>query len=165
MSAPNAWQISMAMAAWNNARYRAEDDPEMLEALGDATEDVRELLARVLRAVVDADDMMEAAKERARIINARAARYASQKDQLRGLAMAIMETLGDPKVKLPDLTASIGPGKPRVNITDEALIPDEYVRIKHEPNRAEILAGMVLGELVPGAELLPPVPTLTVRTK
>ena len=165
MTAPSHWQISAAIACWQSARARADDDPEMLEILGEATDDVHAILARVLRASVDADDLMEGAKERARIINARAAHYAAQKDQLRALAYAIMDTIGEAKLKLPDLTASISAGKPRVNIVDEALIPDEYVRIKREPNRAEILAGMVLGELVPGAELVPPVPTLTVRTK
>lgn len=165
MTAPNAWQISMVMAAWHNSCQRAADDPEMLEALGEATEDVHALLARVLRAAVDADDLMEGAKERAQIIGARAARYGSQKDQLRALAMAILDTIGETRVKLPDLTASIGAGKPRVNITDEALIPDEYMRIRREVNKTEILSGMVLGELVPGAELLPPMPVLTIRTK
>ncbi|MBV9748463.1 MAG: hypothetical protein JO157_06600 [Acetobacteraceae bacterium] len=46
---------------------------------------------------------------------------------------------------------------------DVALLPAAFVRTKHEPDRAALLAALKAGQTIPGAVLAPGDETLTVR--
>jgi hypothetical protein len=54
---------------------------------------------------------------------------------------------------------------PKVIVTDEAVLPDNCVRIVREPNRTAIKEHLARGEPVPGAELSNAEPSLAVIRK
>ena len=67
-----------------------------------------------------------------------------------------MNVLELSRVELPDLTASMARGTPQVVITDEAALPDAYLRVVPEqraPDKAAILAALKAGFDVPGCTL------------
>ena len=174
MTWPSAYRIEQAMSAWQSARARMiADDPE-LEAelataeLATAEGDVRAILAAALRAAVDAADMATAARERAAFIKAREARFKARADALRGVCFAILDAMGERKVVLPDLTASISRGRPVLVITDPDALPDDLVNVEvtRVPRRVAIAEAMQAdGVVVPGCEWSNGASSLQIRTK
>lgn len=161
--APSAWKIEQAMAAWQSTRARLlHEDPSLegdeaalAEVLGPVDGDIDTILARVLRAKVHAESMKDAAKARRVSIAEREKRYENRETTLRGLAYAIMDTMGKRKVELGDLTANIRSGKKSVMITDIQKVPDVYVETvtERKPDKATMLADLEAGRTIDGAEL------------
>ena len=170
---PSGYRIEQAMSVWEAARERllsgelAQDEAALTEILGEAEGDVEDVLARVLRAVVFAEDMEEAAAERARAIAARKQRYAQRGEYLRGVAMGIMDAIGKRKAELADLTASVTAGRQVVRITDADAIPDKFVEVvtERKPDRAVLLSTLKAGEAVEGCELSNGSPSISIRTR
>lgn len=73
-----------------------------------------------------------------------------------GLRAACLQTLQDsglkPPLRAPDMTVSVGKGKPGVIITDPALVPDALCKIVREPSKTAIALAMDVGREVPGAQ-------------
>lgn len=82
---------------------------------------------------------------------------------LRGAILNAMQEVGVGKIRAPDMSLSIGYGKPKVVIVDEALIPDALCRISRAANKTEIAKVIAAGEAVPGTELGNPQPFLSVH--
>ena len=75
-----------------------------------------------------------------------------------------MQTANLAKAELPEATLSIRQGTPKVVIINEREIPDEFMRIKKEPDKTRIKAVMTAGEVVSGCALSNAEPSLTIRT-
>jgi len=67
-----------------------------------------------------------------------------------------MEASGIKKIECPLFSISLAKGQEVVSITDENLLPDEYVRVKTEisPNKIALKNALKDGKEVPGAELV-----------
>lgn len=74
-------------------------------------------------------------------------------DFQRALIKRLMEIAGQRSIDLPAAKISLGKSPAKVIITDENAIPDEFVRIKREPNKTAIKEALVGGKDVPGATL------------
>lgn len=94
----------------------------------------------------------------------RKARLERREHALRGLIFKIMQTANLAKAELPEATLSIRQGTPKVVIINEREIPDEFMRIKKEPDKTRIKAAMTAGEVVSGCALSNAEPSLTIRT-
>lgn len=173
MTAPTGYQIERAMSAWMSARASlltedadlAKDEAALSAVLGSAEGDVRDILTRLLRGAKHAKSMADAADAMISDLDARRHRYKRRYDAMRSTAFAIMQELGETRFELPDLTASIAKGRPSVVITDEAAIPDEYMRVSRAPDKSALMENLKVGEIIPGAELSNSPPTLQVRSK
>lgn len=169
----SSYAIEQAMSAWQSARARLlADDPDLAgdEAalsglLGPESGDVKDILARLLRASQHAKDMAELAHEQAARIAARQKRYAARAEGLRGTAFAIMDAMGERRIELPDMTVTIRAGGVSCAITDADALPDEYVRITRAPDKAAILADLKQGVVIKGAELSNGLPSIQIRSK
>lgn len=96
---------------------------------------------------------------------ARCDRLERRRDGLRSLMHRIMECAALSKAQLDSATLSISAGRPRVIVTQDESIPDDYCRMKREPNKAAIKAALEAGDHVPGAVLSNAEPVLMVRVK
>ena len=173
--APNGWKIEQAMAAWQSARQRlladdgelAHDEAALAELLGEETGDVRSILGRLLRGSVHAKSMADAAGDIIDGIRARQDRYKRRSENMRSTAFAIMDAIDEPKIELPDLTASLRRGAPVAIITDESAVPEIYVEVvvTRKIDKAVILSALKSGEDVPGAILSNALPSLTIKVK
>lgn len=166
----SVYQLEQAMAALISARARLiDEDPELARDEAALTGCLQgeglDLLDNVLRASIHARGMAEAAETLAKAINARRDRYKARAEALRQAAFAAMDALGMTRRELPDMTVTIAAGKPGVVITDEALIPDDLIRVTRAPDRTAIRAALDQGAEVPGATLANGLPTMTVRTR
>ena len=69
------------------------------------------------------------------------------------------------KLELPEATLSVKLGVPRVFISDEAALPDEFWRVKREPDRQKIKQALSELKPVPGATLTNAEDVLAVRVR
>jgi hypothetical protein len=92
-------------------------------------------------------------------------RYDARVEALRALAFQLMQMADVPKLTLPHATLSIRNGPPKVVIVDEAAIPENYIRIKREPNKSLIREHIQQGIDVPGASLSNAEPVIAIHTK
>jgi hypothetical protein len=175
IKAPGGYRIEQALSSWMSARARllsedaelAHDEAAMTELLGAEDGNVQDILARLLRAAVHATSMASAAADQIEAIKGRQDRYKRRVEAMRATAYAILDAIGQVKVELPDLTASIRKGTQSAMIVDEAAIPDKYVEIvtTRKIDKAVILSTLRSGEEVPGAFLSNGMATLAIRTK
>lgn len=140
-----------------------ESDPDYAELLSSET-DIQDRLVRVLRAARHTEAQSEALAGILRENKERKARLDNKAERLRGVVLQAMGDLGLTKLSAPDLTATVGAGKPKVVITDPDKLPDDACVLKREPSKTAIAAALADGP-VAGAEWGNPQPVLTVRTR
>lgn len=143
-----------------------EEDPalfaDMLEAEGG---DALQVVERLIEASIEAGCLADAAKERLADLVERKARFERRRDTYRMGALQVLERINLRKLERPAWTASVSNRPPKVVITDESALDEIYVRVRREPDKAAIAAGLKNGDTVRGAELSNGGVGLTVRTK
>lgn len=98
-------------------------------------------------------------------LRGRKARLDRRENALRDLIMKVMNTADLRKAELPEATLSIRSNQPKVLIINDAEIPDEFMRIKKEPDKLRIKAAMMAHENVPGCVLSNAEPSLAILVK
>ena len=177
-AAPSAWKIERVATALLRAReavdaFREDGDTDdsnaQLSELALAALGIRTIVERLLLAGDEAKSNQEAISRRIDALRLREQREERHENAWRDAAMdlilAFPEEFPDGKFKSPIISASVRAGKPGVVVTNEAALPDEYVRVKREPDKAKIRDDLLQGVVIDGAELRNPQPYITVRTK
>jgi hypothetical protein len=87
--------------------------------------------------------------------------------QYKATLFAIMDAIGCHRLELPDCTISTRAGPPAVIVTDEAALPDRFIRVEttRRADKAAIATALKDGEVVDGAELSNAMPVLSVRSR
>lgn len=96
---------------------------------------------------------------------ARRSRFRARDEAARSLILNLMQSAGLKKLELPQSTLSVRDGIQKVVIVDEAEIPNEFFRIKREPDKIAIKNALNDGESVPGAAMSNVEPILAIRTR
>jgi len=141
------------------------DADALLAVIEAEVPDAAAVLLGLVRAVDEAETAMEGVASRMQSLAERQRRYRAKAETYRGLLFSIMDTMGQKKWKHPEATVSITDGRPGVVVTDEAALPEAFVRIKREPDKAAIKAALERGELVNGAGLSNGLASLSIRMK
>ena len=147
--APGPYRVGLVMEAWQQARNRILtedteteiDEAELTRLLGDEQIDTDQILDRLLRASVHAQDMATMAEARAVEITQRRDRYLRRAEGIRTSAYHVMEAMQLRKRELPDLTATVRAGSASVFIINEDLLPNDCWRTvpeKKEPDKRVI---------------------------
>ncbi len=151
------------------ARMRADDPDTDAEALAALVEqeapEFGDMLAALCRAADEAGASVSAIKERIAALEDRKLRHEARREEYRALIFAALDAAGQTKWKSPEFTVSITPGRPGVVITDPAAIPDDFVRVRREPDKTAIGSAIASGATVPGAELKNSMPSLRISTR
>ena len=149
-----------------------DDEQALLDTL-DGISDLDEQIALVMRDALDRETQATALQamidawlvERIEPMKARVERLNGGAKTRKNVVFNAMQTAGMRNLKLPDMTLSIGRGKAKVVITDEAALPDDMMRIKREPDKLAIATELMNGRAVEGAMLGNPQAFLTVHRK
>ena len=172
MTAPSPYAIQAAMSAAQSALSRLEasgdvdtDEAAALAVLREEAPDIETVLARLLRAMGEATEFEKAVDARIFALEERRKRFTRQAEEYRRTVFAMLDALGLRKWKNAEFSVSITDGRPGVVVTDEAALPDAFVRIKREPDKAAIKAALERGELVNGAGLSNGLASLSIRMK
>jgi hypothetical protein len=129
-----------------------EDDVlrlDMIEGETNALELI-DLLIAAEREALSHEEKIKILQERLAI---RQARFANRRGAIRKYLMQLMEAAGLKKVERPAATVSIAAGRPKVVITDESLIYEDFIRFRREPDKDKIGKALKGGEIIPGATL------------
>lgn len=140
------------------------DDPDcLLDTLEGATDLTGQLAALIRSALVDEALVSGMAEYQARLAE-RKRILAERAQRKRSVALRYMAELAMHKITAPDFTATMQAGPPAVVVVAEELIPDEYVRIKREPDKAAIRHALKGKAVVNGCYLSNGADVLVVRT-
>lgn len=170
--APSPYQLQQAFAVLMAARERLLADEELAAdqdlmrdwlASDPETCEAFEQLPQLARAIIALEGQEKLAKERAAEITERARRFGNRAEGLRDTLKAALEVLGQTRLREADFSVSIGPGRPKVLITDEREVPDAFCKTERRPLLHEIGEALDRGDDVPGAVRSNPSPILTIR--
>lgn len=142
-----------------------DGDDRLLADMLEGETDLHRFLGAVVRRMGEADAFIEGIGDWIAELKARCDRMEQRSDAMRALAHKVMNWAEVRKVEMPIATLSIRAGQSRVIITDEARLPEQFVRIKREPDKHLIASHLKAGEPVDGAELSNSEPVLSVRVK
>jgi hypothetical protein len=138
------------------------------QTLADTVEgltNLHELLAAIIRGVIDAEVMASAIRARTMDMKDRLDRFELHAERLRQIVKNAMADAHIHKLTQPDFTASLRAGQPHVTITDEDLLPQIFIEQRPHILKREILDALKDGAEVSGAMLSNPGMVLSVRTK
>ncbi len=152
-------------------RERLEDefpdaDEETLQDTLEGMTNLTDMLAEVLRSLLDDQDLGAALKARIGDMQARAGRIEDRARKKRELVTSVMERADLKKLMVPDFTVSLRPTRPPLAVIDEEALPEEFW--KPQPpklDRQGLISALAAGRDIPGAILGNPPMTISVRTK
>jgi hypothetical protein len=139
------------------------DDTETLTDTLAGIDNFEEQCLAVLRHAIEREAMGKALGALIDGMQARKKRLEEGSKFLRVAVLNAMQEAALPKIRAPDMSVSIGVGKPKVLITNEAALPEAFCRITRAPDKAAIAAEIAAKRDVPGAVLSNPVPFLSVH--
>jgi hypothetical protein len=141
-----------------------EDEVLRLDMIEGST-DLVDFVRRLERSRQDASALTEAIAMNVDALRARAARFERREQAIRDLMFRMLELAHLKKLEMPEATVSVRVGVPKVIVTDEAALPDEFCRIKREPDKGKIKAALAELKPVPGATLSNAEDTIAIRVK
>lgn len=98
-------------------------------------------------------------------IRKRKDRYERKRLAMREMIRKLMDHANLAKAELDAATISVKRGQHKVMVTDEAMVPDDFCRIKKEPNKTAIKASLEAGAQVPGCTLSNAETVVSIRIK
>lgn len=145
--------VKAQITALRHFHPEMETDTKLLEDSLEGQTDFREVITRLVRFERDADAFASAIKAQEETLAERRARYVEQQRIFRSMIEALMNAGGQTICRLPEATVSIANDRASCVVTDETVLPDQFVKIERKPKKAEILAALLSGDRVVGAEL------------
>jgi hypothetical protein len=128
--------------------------------------DLHEMIAAVIRSALVDEALQAGLRTRLEEMRQRLVRLVERSAKKRQLALDAMCDAGLKKLEQPDFTASARAGLPALVVVAEELIPTDYwVPQPPKLDRQSLLAKLMRGGEIAGAQLGNPKPTLAVRTK
>lgn len=140
------------------------DDEELFRDTLEGNTRFNEIMDRLLQEMRDNETLAEAAAQRIGKIRERQTRLTHRTQFYRGLMHRLLTLTGLKSVALAEAKVSVVNSPDKVIITDEAAIPDEFMKIVKEPNKTAIKNAIKNGQFVPGATLSNGGQTISVRT-
>lgn len=124
-----------------------------------------EAIAEIANYQAESVAMAEAIAGRIRDMVERKNRFIKREEKAREVIAGLLLLAGVRKIELPECTLSLGHKPQSVQIVDEAKLPDAFIRIKREPDKAAIKEALKNGEPVEGAQLSNGGESLIIRRK
>lgn len=158
----DARKIAADIAAALHAYPELADDPELaadtFEGMG-----LNDVLSRLVRQAQEAKATSAAIADLIGEYQARRQRFERRNEAMRSILLGLLQKSGQKRVQLPEATVSIGKGRDKVEITDEAKLPKWALRVSTSPDKTAIKERLDAGKKVPGAAMVTGGETLTVR--
>tara|TARA_R100001369_G_C3221186_1_gene150087 strand:+ start:61 stop:546 length:486 start_codon:yes stop_codon:yes gene_type:complete len=146
-------------------RMMTGDDTDTFLDTLDGETDVMDILGKLLQERAEASIYETSTKELAATYNSRAKRLANRQSAISITIGQLLDAMGEKKVQHPLATISRTKARWSVSITDADQIPTQLMNVTTKPDLAAIKKQMDQGEIVPGCEISPGQPSITVRIK
>lgn len=148
--------------------HKLREDLEKLMALSDEagpdairdtitgmSGEIGDVIEEVVKYVRNMELLEQSAKEEAERIKARADSFAASAKAARASIGKVMELAGKTSCATALFTVTLAKGSDSVEVFDEDLIPDEFMKVKvaQTPDKKAIKAAIDSGAEVPGAKI------------
>jgi len=145
--------------------YRDIDDETLQDTL-EGISSLPELIQGLIRSSLEDEVFVTALKARLDDMQARLSRFKARFDKKRELACWAMANADIGKIQAEDFSLSLRQGPPRLEIIDEARIPEEFI-VPQPPrlDRAGLLSALKRGDSIPGTFLVSGDLHISVRVK
>lgn len=140
----------------------AEDETLRLDMI-EAETDAKTLLEYLVRRMAEADSYDTSIGLYIKELSARRSRMNRRSEAARELMFKILEAAELKNIELPEATLSIRNGVPKVIVTDESALPEQFVKVERTVKKSEIAKSIKDGNSVAGAELSNAEPVLSIR--
>ena len=144
--------------------YTDDDQDTFLDTL-DGETDVMDILGKLIQERSECAAYEIAAKELAKTYANRAKRLSAKQDAISITIGQLMDAMGETKIQHPLATISRTKARWSVRIVDQHDIPSQLTTVAVKPDLVAIKKQMDQGETVPGCEVNPGQPSITVRIK
>lgn len=144
------------------AHPELEDDEVLRENMLEGSTQLPEFVSDLLQKIGSTQALIDGTGAYIKRLQDRKARLEHREYMLRLLIMRLFNHANIRKMELAEGTAYIRNNPAKVVIVEEAAIPDEFMRIKKEPDKTKIKAALQAHEIVPGASLSNGEPSLAI---
>jgi hypothetical protein len=147
----------------------SDDSESMREAIADTMQMVesefQDKAVAVVSMTMNMEGDIEAINSQIERLQARKKVIQNKIDSFRDYLKMNMESTGISKITCPIFSITLSKPSKVVSITDESLLPDEYVSVKTSvsPDKVKIAAAIKAGIEVEGAQLVDGTSRLTIR--
>ena len=147
------------------AEFGLDDQDEALTDTLEGATDLPEQIGRLAREALRTEAYAEGMKALIRENAERKSRLEVRAAKLRSIVAWAMSDSGMTKLPLPDMSLLLSVGKPPLIVEENVTIPDQFCRIKYEPNKTVIREALERGEELVFARLGNAGQVLTIRSK
>ena len=130
-------------------------DDETLQDTLEGISDLPDLIKALIRSSLDDEALIGALKQRVEDMQARLSRFRDRFERKRELASWAMSGAEITKIQTEDFTLCLRQGPPRLDVTDQDKVPEEYL-IPQPPkiDRAGLIGALKRGDVIPGTALV-----------
>lgn len=144
---------------------QGEDDPEMIRDMIEGETDLFQIRDWAIKKYLDEQAFAEAIKGRCEALSDRKKASEARAEKMRLILTDIMNVTGEKSYRGPEATVSVRASSPKLIVTDENLIPDEYWKLKKEVSKTALNEASEKGIEIPGTAISNGGQTLTIRSK
>ena len=156
-------EITSFLASMTNENTDVKTDEDFRLDLLEGSTDYIDIIERLIVNLHITNSYILGLKDARARLDTREERLQMKSDMIRRLLKRMLDMAEIRKVTTPSGTVSIGAKPQGVEIVDEGLLPEKYMRITKTPSKTLIGNALKAGEDVPGAQLTNGGETLIVR--
>jgi hypothetical protein len=154
-----------ALVARLREAFPDESDADLADTI-EGESNLDEAIFATLRVALEREAHGKAITEMVEMMAGRKRRLEEGARAMRQAVLHAMREVGMKKLPGPDMTISVGMGKPKLVISDDAAVPDDLCRVTRAPDKRAIAEWLAAQESEPNwARFDLPAPTLTIHRK
>lgn len=131
-----------------------EDDVDVSSALADVEGALEDKLESIAKVIKNLDAMADAYEDEERRLRTKKQAAKKRVDGLKKYVKDNLEAIGKDKVEAGIFKWSLQYSPPKLVITDESLIPNEFFVIERKPIKSEIKKAIEAEQTIDGAEIV-----------
>lgn len=131
-----------------------EEDVDISSALASVEGALEDKLESIAKVIKNLDAMADAYEDEERRLKAKKQAAKNRVDGLKRYVKDNLEAIGKDKVEAGIFKWSLQNSPPKLVITDESLIPDEFFMIERKPIKSEIKKAIEMDQIIDGAEIV-----------
>lgn len=131
-----------------------EDDVDVSSALANVEGALEDKLESIAKVIKNLDAMADAYEDEERRLRTKKQAAKKRVDGLKRYVKDNLEAIGKDKVEAGIFKWSLQYSPPKLVITDESLIPDEFFVIERKPIKSEIKKAIEAEQTIDGAEIV-----------
>ena len=131
-----------------------EDDVDVSSALANVEGALEDKLESIAKVIKNLDAMADAYEDEERRLRTKKLAAKKRVDGLKKYVKDNLEAMGKDKVEAGIFKWSLQYSPPKLVITDESLIPDEFFAIERKPVKSEIKKAIEAEQTIDGAEIV-----------